>query len=228
MSKALHLNLLRESERVSSSPVRIRVMLPVLAMLACAGMLVWWGILTGRILIQSSNISTLEDDIRHRQAEHAAILEQMNRANELESELEQLGYYRASRRCWGETLTVLAEVMPLKVQLVKLEIPPPPVQNLARPKGVKGPPLWGPTNATEDVRLVLSGRTPKQTPVISLMESLETDAFTNSLVIVKDPRSPEPSPRVRSFRQDVPRHGEGDRMLTFEIEYRARERRFLP
>lgn len=228
MSKALHLNLLRDSERVSSSPIRIRVMLPVLAMLACAGILVWWGILTGRVLVLNSKISTLEDDLQRRQAEHANVLNQMNRANELELEIEQLGYYRTSRQCWGPTLSSLAEVMPLKVQLVKLEIPPPPVQDLSRPKGVKGPPLWGPTNITEDVRLVLSGRTPKQTPVISLMESLESEAFTNTLVIVKDPRSPNPSPRVRSFRQDVPQRGEGERMLTFEIEYRARERRFAP
>ena len=33
----LHLNLLRASERQSSSPVRLRVMLPILAVLACLG-----------------------------------------------------------------------------------------------------------------------------------------------------------------------------------------------
>ena len=38
----LHLNLLREQERVSSSPVRVRVMLPSLAILACVAMLGWW------------------------------------------------------------------------------------------------------------------------------------------------------------------------------------------
>lgn len=228
MSKALHLNLLRDSERVSSSPVRVRVMLPVLAMLACAGMLVWWGTLTGRILMLRSSISSLEDDLNRRGREHASVIEQMGLANELESELEQLSFYRSARRTWGETLTALAEVMPLKVQLVKLEIPAPPPQDLSRPKGFKGPPLWGPTGVVEDVRLVLSGRTPKQTPVISLMESLETAAFTNQLVHTRDPRDPKPSPRVRSFRQDVPRRGEGDRMLTFEIEYRAKERRFAP
>ena len=224
--KAYHLNLLQESERVSSSPVRIRVMLPVLAMLACAGMLVWWGVLTARALMTESTLATLESDIEHNRAANAAVIARMNEANELETELEQLTYYRNARHTWGETLTSLAEVMPLKVQLTRLEIPAPPPQDLSLPKGVKGPPLWGPTGNVENVSLVLYGRTPKQTPVISLMESLEGEAFTNSLKIVKDSKDPMQSPKVRSFRQDNVRKGEGHQMLAFEIEYRAQERRF--
>ena len=50
-AKAYHLNLLKASERVSSSPVRLRVMLPVLAMFAVAGAVVWGGSLRGRVLM---------------------------------------------------------------------------------------------------------------------------------------------------------------------------------
>ena len=74
--------------------------------------------------------------------------------------------------------------------------------------------------------LPISGRTPKETPIVTLMESLESDAFTNLITIVKDPRRSDQSPKVRSIRQDASRRGEGSRMLAFEIEYRLKDRRF--
>ena len=46
---AFHLNLLKSNEVLSSSPVRLRVMLPVGALLACVGLLVWWGVLFTQI-----------------------------------------------------------------------------------------------------------------------------------------------------------------------------------
>ena len=227
--KAIHVNLLRENEVLSSSPVRIRVMLPVAMMLAAAGMVLWWVIVYGAVLLNTTSITSLENDIAAKKAGHQKVLNQMNEANELESELEQLGYYRDSRRTWGETFAHLAEVIPLKVQLTRLAIPPPPPQDLSRPKGSKLPPLWGPESRTEKVTLILAGRTTKETPVISMMESLESDVFTNALVICRDPKEPEQSPRVKSFRQDSASESASktkQRMLTFEIEYTAKERRF--
>ena len=227
--KAIHVNLLRENEVLSSSPVRIRVMLPVAMMLAAAGMALWWVIIYGAVLLNTTSITSLENDIAAKKASHQKILDQMNDANELEAELEQLGYYRDSRRAWGETFAHLAEVIPLKVQLTKLSIPPPPPQDLSRPKGSKLPPLWGPESRTEKVTLILAGRTTKETPVISMMESLESDVFTNALVICRDPKEPEQSPRVKSFRQDSVSDSASktrQRMLSFEIEYTAKERRF--
>lgn len=227
--KAIHVNLLRENEVLSSSPVRIRVMLPVAMMLAAAGMVLWWVIIYGAILLNTTSITSLENDIAAKKAGHQKILDQMNDANELEAELEQLDYYRDSRHTWGETFAHLAEVIPLKVQLTKLAIPPPPPQDLSRPKGSKLPPLWGPESRTEKVTLTLAGRTTKETPVISMMESLESDIFTNALVICRDPKEPEQSPRVKSFRQDSVSDSTSktkQRMLTFEIEYTAKERRF--
>jgi len=223
----LHLNLLSESECVSSSPVRLRVMAPILTMLAGLGMLVWWGVLFGNLLMVTAQTNTLEDDLARNKATHRQVLEKIATLRELETEAEQLEGYRLSRQTWGTALSALAEVMPLKVQLTKLEIPPPPPQVLT-PLVPKGPLPWGPTETTEDVLLVLSGRTPKETPVISMMESLESESFTNVLTIVKDPRSPQQSPRVRSFRQDADAHGRDARLLAFEIEYRAKSRRFQP
>ena len=228
-AKAYHLNLLKASERVSSSPVRIRVMLPVLAMFAVAGAVVWWGSLLGRVLLARASAQTLQTEIDTRKAAYADVMEKMNLANELESELEQLEYYRAGRNAYGGVLTSLAEVMPLKIQLTRLEIPQPPPQSLVPPGVLPGrpyTPLWGPTGNVESVSLVLAGRTPKETPIVTLMESLESDAFTNLVTIVKDPRRSDQSPKVRSIRQDTSRRGEGSRMLAFEIEYRVKDRRF--
>ena len=227
---AIHVNLLRRSEIVSSSPIRIRVMLPVAAMLATAAMILWWIIIYGAILLNTSSIKTLEDDIAAKKASHQRIIDQMNDANELETELEQLDYYRAGRHEWGETFAHLAEVIPLKIQLTRISIPAPPPQMLERPKGSKLPPLWGPEANTEGVTLTIAGRTTKETPVISLMESLESDTFTNSLVICHDPKEPIQSPRVKSFRQDAASSANEyigkQRLLSFEIEYTAKERRF--
>jgi len=228
-AKAIHVNLLRESEVLSSSPVRVRVMLPVAMMLAAAAMVLWWVIVYGEVLLNTSSISSIENDIAAKKAGHQKILDQMAEANELETELEQLGYYRAARRTWGESLAHLAEVVPLKVQLTRVAIPPPPPQDLSRPKGSKLPPLWGPEPKPEKVTLILAGRTTKETPVISMMESLESDVFTNSLVICRDPSAAEQSPRVKSFRQEAATGsdaGRRQRLLSFEIEYTARERSF--
>lgn len=224
--KAYHLNLLKKSEVVSSSPVRLRVMLPIAAMLACAAMLTWWGVLYGNIIVNNSKIDGLQAEINAKSNQHAQILAKMNEVNELETEFEQLEYYRNARHTWGETLTRLTEAIPIKLQLTKLEIPAPPVQDLNPPKGVKAPPPWGPTNNTEKVALILTGRAPKETPVIALMESLESENFTNAFRIVKDPRDPNQSPKIHHIRQEASAGRDSKRMLAFEVEYTAIERRF--
>lgn len=225
--KAIHVNLLRQSEVLSSSPIRLRVMIPVAAMLATAGMVLWWVMIYSAVLLNMKSISSTEQEITARRSGHEHILAQMDEANELEAELEQLDYYRGGIHRWGDTFTHLAEVIPLKVQITRIEIPAPPPQKLV-PPSPKAPPVWGPQVNTESVMMILTGRTTKETPVISMMESLETDAFTNSLVICKDPNAPVQSPRVTSFRQDNSTVSDDSRqkMLAFEIEYTAKERRF--
>ena len=46
---SLHLNLLQDDERFGSSPVRARVMIPLLAVLAVVGLGVWWLLLIARV-----------------------------------------------------------------------------------------------------------------------------------------------------------------------------------
>ena len=238
-STAFHLNLLMESERVSSSPIRFRVMLPVLSMLACLGLAVWWAILGGQLMLATTGLANTERELREHDAAHQDVLAKMAEVNDLTARLAQLDCYSNSILRRGEMLASLAEVMPLKVQLVKLEIPAPahpvipkpppppkPKPGQKKPKAPAIPAVLGPTGYVERATMALVGRTPKETPVMSLMESLEGDTFTNALQIVRNPRDPNLSPKVRSFKQDVAKKGEGMRMLVFDIEYLLKGRRF--
>lgn len=235
--KAYHLNLLMESERVTSSPVRFRVMMPVLALLACLGIAVWWATLGGRLMLVQSQRAQLRGERTARDAAHRDVLSQMAQTRELEAELAQLDAYRNAAVRRGGLLTALAEAMPLKVQLAKLEIPapmPPPVYVPPQPKpkkGKKAPPvdlsLYGPTGYVERASLVLAGRATKEAPILALMESLASETFTNDVVIARAPAAAsEQSPKIRAFRQDAARTPSAARLMAFEVEYRLTGRRF--
>jgi Tfp pilus assembly protein PilN len=225
----LHLNLLHASERQSSSPVRLRVMLPVLAVLACVGCLVWWGVLACQLMLVKSQTSALEEEIRAKNAEHGGIRSQMDSVRNAQAELDQLTMYAHGRRTYGNLFMNLANVVPEGLQLLSLEIPEPPVQNLLPPGAKPGPkvkPLLGPTGTVERVALRIVGRSPKEKPVEALMKSLEGPAFTNELVIAKGVPPNQASPRIRSFNQEDRSSVDGVRQLVFDVEYRCAERRF--
>ena len=212
-----HLNLLSESEKLSSSPIRLRVMLPILAILAVAGMSIWWGILTTQAIIVRSQTSNIREELASKKDAHDAIVGNMKLANEEAAQLQQLEFYRGGCVRWGETFAAIAEILPVRIQLVRMEIPEPPPQMLRDPKNPKIPPLIGPTNDTEAVSLVLTGRAARDTTIVSFMESLEGAAFTNRLGRAV----------VRSVQQESQtlRAGEA-RLLSFELECQAVGRRF--
>ncbi len=223
-SHAYHLNLLMESERVSSSPVRFRIMLPILAILACLGIAVWWAILGGQLILAQTSLSQLKTELTNKEAANKDVLNTMAHLTELNAELDQFDCYQSSILRRGEFLTTIAEAMPLKVQLVKLEIPQPLPPEL--PPTRKGAPvnlatMMGPTGYVEKASIVLTGRSPKELPILSLMDTLASETFTNHIYIVRDL-----SPRVRSFRQDTSRGNSNERMMAFEVEYQIKGRRF--
>ena len=225
----LHLNLLHASERQSSSPVRLRVMLPIFAVLACVGCLVWWGVLACQLILVKSQASSIQKDLAAKNAEHGDILQQMGAARDVQAELDQLTMYAHGRRTYGTLFKNLAEVVPEEIQLLSLEIPEPPVQNLLPPGAKPGPkvkPLLGPTGTVENVSLRIVGRAPKNKPVEVLMQALGGDVFTNALVVAKGVSPDQTSPRIRSFHQDASPDNGGMRLLAFDIEYRCAERRF--
>lgn len=213
-TSAYHLNLLKPSEHVSSSPIRVRVMLPILALLAVAGMALWALILFGQLLLVKTQASTIDNDIQAKKKSHVEVLDRMAFARELDLELEQLGYYRSGVRHLAEPLAELAEVMPLRVQLTELSVHPPARQVLL-PPGAKVE-LFGPTTNVETQKLVVVGRTTKETPVVALMESLDSQEFARLVTREK---------KINSFKQDSSAK-DGKQLLSFEIEYVMPERRF--
>ena len=223
----LHLNLLRDAEKMSSSPVRLRVMLPVLALLLCVGCAIWWAILFMQLMLLNGQLATIRTDLDGKKSAHSAILGEMAKVRDLQAELDQLVAYQHGRHAYGPLLAQLAEAMPTNVQLTAITIPEPPPQMLSNPKNPKQPPLLGPTNTTESVSLRLTGRTEKSAPVTVLMDTLAGDAFKDWLVIDKTGAAAMQSPRVHSFRQEARVSEEtGHRLLAFDVEYRCQERRF--
>lgn len=215
--QSFHLNLLSEAEKLSSSPIRLRVMLPILALLAAAGMAIWWGTLTTQAIIVRTQTAAVREELASKKEAHDAIIDNMKLANEEAAQLQQLEFYRGGCVRWGETFSAIAEVLPVRIQLVRLEIPEPPPQMLRDPKNPKKPPLIAPTNDTESVSLVLTGRAARDTAVVAFMESLESALFTNRLGRAV----------VRSVQQESQPQKSGEpRLLAFELECRAVDRRF--
>jgi len=223
----LHLNLLRPEEVASSSPVRMRVMLPLLSLLLCVACVVWWGILFMQGLLLNSKVTSLRADLEGRKSAHAASLAQMADMRERQAQLDQLDAYKRGCHKYGGLMAKLAEVVPEDVQLTALVIPEPPPQKLFDPKNPKIPPLLGPTNTVENVQFRISGRTAATASVTALMEAIENDAFSDWIVVDKDKKMSAARKKKRiNIRQETRPGEDGVRMLAFEVEFRCKERRF--
>ena len=223
----LHLNLLRAEEKASSSPVRMRVMLPLLSLLLCAACLVWWGILFMQGMLLGGKVKSVRADLEGKKAAHAAILAQMADMRERQAQLDQLYAYKKGCHKYGGLLAKLAEVVPEEVQLTALTIPEPPPQMLSDPKNPKRPPLLGPTNTVENVQFRISGRTAATASVTALMEAVEGETFSDWIVADNDKKNAAARKKKRIHIRQEARAGEdGVRMLAFEVEFRCKERRF--
>ena len=216
-NSAFHLNLLSETEKMSSSPIRLRVMMPILAIIAVVGMMVWWGMLTTQTILVHTKTSSIREELVAKKTAHDAIVGNMNLANEESAQLQQLEMYRGGCVRWGATFAAIAEAMPEKAQLVRLEIPEPPPQVLRDPKNPKKPPLLGPTDDTESVSLVITGRAANDTTIEAFVKSLKGAAFTNRLVRAEAKAKQD----AQSSQKD-----DSQRLLAFEIECKATDRRF--
>ena len=225
-SPNLHLNLLRPDEKASSSPVRLRVMLPILSLLFCAACVIWWGVLFMQGLILNGKVASARADLESKKTAHAAILAQMTDMRERQSQLDQLDAYKRGCHKYGGLLAKLAEVIPEEVQLTALTIPEPPPQMLSDPKNPKRPPLLGPTNTIESVQFRVSGRTAATASVTSLMEAIESDAFGKWIVVDKNKNAAARKKKRIHIRQESRAGEDGVRMLAFDVEFRCKGRRF--
>ena len=223
----LHLNLLRPEEKTSSSPVRLRVMLPILSLLLCAACAIWWGVLFMQGLLLNGKVTSVRADLEGKKTAHAAILAKMADMRERQSQLDQLAAYKRGCHKYGGLMAKLAEVVPAEVQLTALTIPEPPPQLLTDPKNPKRPPLLGPTNTTESVQFRISGRTAATASVTAFMEAVGSDMFSEWIVVDKDKKNAAARKKKRiHIRQESRAGDDGVRMLAFDVEFRCKERRF--
>lgn len=217
-SSAYNLNLLHESERRSSSPVRMRVMLPLLLMLAAVALTVDWGVSVTRKLLLDSKTQALQETIAARRREHAETLRQRAELTELELELSQLAAYSNGVRRVGKPLAQLAEKLPVNVQLCEIAVSALPPQNLQPPKP-RLPPLLGPRENCETQRVSFVGRAVSEKPLQDMLASLQDAAFADF---------PGTGQRINSVRQEANAGADGRRLLSFEVEWTLPPRRFEP
>ncbi len=180
---AFHLNLLKPEEHRSSSPIRLRIVLPVLAFFAMVGMGLWWGSIFAQTLIEEArHKETVAANMQKLAAEkeandlHADYLEKS-------AQLHQLAGYDAGRRRIGPALAALAANMPLignkpAIQLISISIGEPTPQNFSNPNP-RLPPLWGPADPVERQRLTIEGRTSKPLYAETLKKILTDHAFSS-------------------------------------------------
>lgn len=216
MSTPLHLDLLKDEERYSSRPVRLRVILPMLAALATLCCLVWWALLGLRSYNQSDLKAGLQKNILRQTAAHAIVLDLRAKEKETSAVIRHLQLYQHARICFGTTLSRLSDHVPANIQITEMRLspPPPPLVNLQLP-------ALGPTNSVEQITLRLAGRTngdEASKSVNTLLVALRIPAFTNLIQMADIPKG--------SFRQDVARNPENRDTFLFEIRCVCVPRRF--
>lgn len=219
MSASLHLNLLRDDERFSPSPIRPRVMLPLLAALSVLGLGVWWLLLTVYVGNAGHEKRLQEEHCAELKPAFEQVLALRAREKEARAVFNQLSLYRTSRLCFGDALTRLPQHVPATVQFTELRVPPPPPLPPLDPS-LKVQPL-GPTNLVEAVTLRLAGRVGSDASsqaVRALLDALRQPAYTNLIRAAEIPKG--------AFRQDTVRGAASRETVLFEILCDCGERRF--
>lgn len=229
--RAVHLNLLQPSERLSSMPVRLKVVLPIVFAALLVAMLGWWGLIALQLGQGDNELKGIADQIG---AGRAAYLQANAKRVALEAklaEVDQLKGYLNSRLEWGGVLKVLAETVPAGIQLTEVSvIAPPPVELKPRP-GVKEPPLKGPTNTFERVDFVLAGKTARAGTLYAFLDAVKAaPAFQGVLVFSdKAEAGAELSPRKRkNYGQDGMMDTSGEQLIGIDLEYSTKGRVFEP
>ena len=216
MKNFLHLDLLKEDERYSYRPIRLRVMMPLAACLITLCLLVWWSSLCFNFYSQTQFKKKLQEAIVSLTPTQAAVLESRAQEQEFRSIIQQLTLYKNARNLCGNTLSNLTEYVPSSIQFAELRLssPFPPLIDALHP-------AIGPTNTFEQVTLRIFGRTGGAHPsesVNALLATLYTPTFTNFFRSAMIPKG--------AFRQDASRNLENRETMLFEIICECLPRRF--
>jgi hypothetical protein len=227
-NKSLHFDFLLETERLSSSPLRLRFMIPVVGFLCLSASLVVWQV---DYSDWNSNVITkkkIEEEIAKLKSSHEAVLKDRAEIKELTGQLEQLKYYQRSKNLVGATLAQLTNCVTSNIQLTELaiasQLPSPQPPGQPKPKTALDLAKLCPTNIVEAVNLRFKGRYYQSgvTPVElnRFLAQLEGNAFTSLVTQVN---------RKVDYQEDTAKNrGENKEMdiYSFEINYECLPRRF--
>jgi hypothetical protein len=220
MNTSFHFNLIKEEEMLSPSPVRLRVMLPVLSLLLVAALAVWWMLALTRTHAANQKLMAVKIDIDSLRLSHQTILALRAEEKELAASLRQMGFYTNSLVRFSEALCRLPEHVPADIQITELYVPQPAPPPAPPPKpGV--PAATAPTSTFERVSLRLAGRAGGGAPadaINSLLADLRKPAFASLIVRASVPPG--------AFRQEVARGTGNHNTLLFEIQCECSPRRF--
>ncbi len=214
MSKHIHLNLINEVELVSSSPVRSRIITPAIIAILTLTTLAWW-LYEGLIYIQLNNLNEKYSAIESQlQPGYQSVLELNSQEKALIALNAQLKAYQNSKLFFGEALDQIPKYVLHNIQFSKLEIPAPPPPLFEKDHAEKGP-----TNTTESVKIVITGRTTGANAfdaVDQLLKALTSNHFTNLICSAHIPKG--------SFRQDIAKASDDKEYLLFGLECQCHPR----
>lgn len=232
-TNALHFDFLLDSERVSSSPLRIRFIVPVLGLLCLLAPLAVWLQESSEVDGLSSKKKLLETEIAQLKASHDGVLKEMAEEKEIQAQLKQLGFYRNSKSMVGATLAGLTNCVSSRIQLTKLELltkTPPPLFSgpQVRPANAMELSKLCPTNLMDVVTLRFSGRSIQTggnpVEVNRFLQALQGNAFASLI-------APAQKPKV-TFQEETSSFasrqasGTSHETVSFEITYECLPRRF--
>jgi hypothetical protein len=229
---SLHFDFLLDEERVSSSPLRLRFIAPVLGMMCLLGPLVVWVQEWSQLNGSASNKRLLSVEIEQLKPSHDLFLKSSAEEKELTAQLQQLGFYRKSKVVVGATLASLTNCVSSQIQLTKLELltqaPPPFIGPQVRPKTALEVSKLCPTNGVEGVSLRLIGRSVQSggnpVEVNRFLNALQGPAFAS---LINQARKPKVSFQEEAVSFSA-RSGEGNQqeVVLFDILYECLPRRF--
>ena len=216
MSKHIHLNLIKEKEILSSSPVRTQVIAPIILAIITACTLGWWFLL----FMQYTGTKKLNDHLNQiqeqLQPEYKQVLALNTKEKNVTALIAQLSAYKNSKLFYGKTFQQIPQHVLPNIQFTKLELLQP-----ARPLLEKDKESAGPTNKTESATFVITGRTSGANAfdaVDQLLSDLKKGKFTNLIQSAHIPKG--------SLRQDMKTKKDESEFLRFELKCNCTPRRF--
>ncbi len=225
---SLHFDFLLDSERVSSSSLRLRFLIPVIGVLCLVLPLVVGQLESSTLNGFSAKKQLLDAEVARLKNSHALVLKDRTEEKELAAQLQQLGFYQCSKNPVGVTLAHLTKCVSSQLQLTELrlttQMPAPLGAPQPRPKNVLELVKLCPTNTLDAFVLQMKGRY-YQSGVEPLelnrfLLALQGNAFTSLVSQVN---------RKVDYREEAGRaSGESPTLdvYAFDVTYECLPRRF--